>query len=119
MRVGIVGVELDGPAEVLNRRRQITLSLQGERPIVVGFGQVRFQSQGLLVAGCGFVELAVAAMGFEIGAVIYGHSLNTRLADAFTRDLTQCREVKAEALEEQTFFPRLFQSGARLLSPLL
>jgi cardiolipin synthase len=58
-------------------------------------------------------------LDFEIGAVIYGHSLNTRLAEAFTRDLEQCREVKAEALEDQTFFPRLFQSGARLLSPLL
>jgi cardiolipin synthase A/B len=58
-------------------------------------------------------------LDFEIGAVIYGHSLNTRLAEAFTRDLEQCREVKAETLEDQTFFPRLFQSGARLLSPLL
>jgi len=58
-------------------------------------------------------------LDFEIAAVIYGHSLNTRLADAFTRDLAQCREVKAEALEELKFFPRLFQSGARLLSPLL
>src|SRR5450755_1402675 len=58
-------------------------------------------------------------LDFEIGAVIYGHSLNTRLAEAFTRDLEHCREVTAEALEDQTFFPRLFQSGARLLSPLL
>jgi cardiolipin synthase A/B len=58
-------------------------------------------------------------LDFEIAAVIYGHSLNTRLADAFTRDLEQCREVLTETLEDLTFFPRLFQSGARLLSPLL
>jgi cardiolipin synthase len=58
-------------------------------------------------------------LDFEIGAVIYGHSLNTRLADAFVRDLEHCREVTADTIANLAFFPRLFQSGARLLSPLL
>ncbi|MEO6776629.1 MAG: cardiolipin synthase [Kofleriaceae bacterium] len=58
-------------------------------------------------------------LDFELGAVIYAHELNTALADAFTRDLQACREVRRDAIEGQRFFPRLFQSGARLLSPLL
>ena len=58
-------------------------------------------------------------LDFELGAVIYAHALNAELADAFTRDLQGCREVRRDALERQGFFPRLFQSGARLLSPLL
>jgi len=58
-------------------------------------------------------------LDFEIAAVVYGSDLNTRLADAFTRDLEHCREVTAEMVANLAFFPRLFQSGARLLSPLL
>jgi cardiolipin synthase len=58
-------------------------------------------------------------LDFELGAVVYAHQVNTALADAFTRDLQECREVRKDALERQRFFPRLFQSGARLLSPLL
>lgn len=58
-------------------------------------------------------------LDFELGAVIYAQKLNSELADAFTRDLQACREVRKDALDRQRFFPRLFQSGARLLSPLL
>lgn len=58
-------------------------------------------------------------LDFELGAVIYAGAVNTALADAFTRDLQACREVRKDAVDRQRFFPRLFQSGARLLSPLL
>jgi cardiolipin synthase len=58
-------------------------------------------------------------LDFELAAVMYGHTLNQQLADAFTRDLEVCREVRSDAVERLTFFPRLFQAGARLLSPLL
>ena len=58
-------------------------------------------------------------LDFELGAVIYAGAVNTALADAFTRDLQACREVRKDAVDHQRFFPRLFQSGARLLSPLL
>jgi cardiolipin synthase len=58
-------------------------------------------------------------LDFEIGAVIYGHSLNTHLAEAFTRDLEQCEAITIETIDDDKFFPRLFQAGARLLSPLL
>jgi cardiolipin synthase len=58
-------------------------------------------------------------LDFELASVMYSHALNGQLADAFTRDLEVCREVRSDALARQTFFPRLFQAGARLLSPLL
>ena len=58
-------------------------------------------------------------LDFEVAGVIYGHGVNTRLADAFTADLKSCTEVDRATLERQRFFRRLGQSGARLLSPLL
>ncbi len=58
-------------------------------------------------------------LDFELAAVIYAAAVNTRLADAFTEDLTSCRRVGPEAIARLRFFPRLFQAGARLLSPLL
>ncbi|HEY0254359.1 MAG TPA: phospholipase D-like domain-containing protein, partial [Kofleriaceae bacterium] len=58
-------------------------------------------------------------LDFELGAVLYSPGLNKELADAFTHDLSSCREIKADALDRQTFGRRLFQAGARLLSPLL
>lgn len=58
-------------------------------------------------------------LDFELAAVIYGHPLNKELAGAFERDLEVCREVRSDALGRQKFVPRLFQAGARLLSPLL
>ncbi|MFT3698029.1 MAG: cardiolipin synthase [Kofleriaceae bacterium] len=58
-------------------------------------------------------------LDFELGAVIYSHALNQQLAEAFDRDQAQCVEIKSDAVERLTFGPRLFQAGARLLSPLL
>jgi cardiolipin synthase len=58
-------------------------------------------------------------LDFELGAVLYAQQFNRELAEAFTTDLASCREVKFAEVSHQRFFPRLFQAGARLLSPLL
>ncbi len=58
-------------------------------------------------------------LDFEVAAVVYGHNLNARLANAFSADLESCMRVRRVAFERQPFFTRLGQSGARLLSPLL
>jgi cardiolipin synthase len=58
-------------------------------------------------------------LNFEIIAVLFGRAGNTRLADAFTTDLADSREVKLVDLEALPFTTRLGQASARLLSPLL
>lgn len=58
-------------------------------------------------------------LDFELGAVIYSHAVNHELATAFEHDLQSCVEIKSDGVDRQTFVPRLFQAGARLLSPLL
>lgn len=56
-------------------------------------------------------------LDFEVAAVIYGKTMNAQLEAAFREDLTHCRELPKK--HEPKFWPRLGQSGARLLSPLL
>ena len=58
-------------------------------------------------------------LNFECAAVLYDEPANRRLADAFTADLACCRELTQADLEQQGFWTRLGQAGARLLSPLL
>jgi cardiolipin synthase len=56
-------------------------------------------------------------LNFEVAAVIYGTTMNAQLDAAFREDREHCRELPKE--HDPKFWPRLGQSGARLLSPLL
>jgi cardiolipin synthase len=58
-------------------------------------------------------------LDFEVAAVLYGAMTNARLAAAFEADLEHCRELERDGWMRQSFWTRLSQSGARLLSPLL
>jgi cardiolipin synthase len=58
-------------------------------------------------------------LNFEVAAVIYSGATNFTLADAFTRDLEGCRELKGGDYEKQPLSRRLGQATARLISPLL
>jgi cardiolipin synthase len=58
-------------------------------------------------------------LNFEVAAIVFGHTANTTLADAFTKDLTDSREILRSDFERQPFKARLGQAGARLISPLL
>ena len=58
-------------------------------------------------------------LNFELAAVIYGAPVNELLADAFTADLRECRELTAGALARQSLLRRFGQAAARLISPLL
>jgi cardiolipin synthase len=71
------------------------------------------------IVGTANVDNRSFRLDFEVVAVIYGHSINQGLADAFCTDLEQCREVPRDVFERLPFWSRLGQSGARLLSPLL
>ncbi|HTJ44139.1 MAG TPA: cardiolipin synthase [Kofleriaceae bacterium] len=58
-------------------------------------------------------------LDFELAALVFGAPANTTLADQFTLDATDCRELSAADLTRLPFHVRLGQSSARLLSPLL
>jgi len=58
-------------------------------------------------------------LNFEVAAVVFGEPVNRRLADAFTDDLRECRELTRADLAKQRFRTRLGQAAARLISPLL
>jgi cardiolipin synthase A/B len=58
-------------------------------------------------------------LDFEIAAILFGADHNRTLADAFSRDLGDSREVSRADVERLSFGRRLGQASARLLSPLL
>jgi cardiolipin synthase len=58
-------------------------------------------------------------LDFELIAVLYGQIANTTIANAFTADLRDCRELSYKELTSLSFARRLGESAARLLSPLL
>jgi cardiolipin synthase A/B len=58
-------------------------------------------------------------LNFEVAALVYGLPTNASLAEAFQRDLQDCREVLRVDLDRQPLGRRFGQASARLLSPLL
>ena len=58
-------------------------------------------------------------LNFEVAAIVFGEAANTTLADAFTKDLLDSREILRSDFARQPFKARLGQAGARLISPLL
>lgn len=58
-------------------------------------------------------------LDFELAAVAYGGSVNPTLSAAFVEDQKESRLVTREICESRTWFERLGQATARLLSPLL
>jgi cardiolipin synthase A/B len=58
-------------------------------------------------------------LNFEVSAVMYGPVISNQLAEVFERDLTQAREVGAADLKRRSFFFRLLEAVARLMSPNL
>lgn len=58
-------------------------------------------------------------LNFEVTAVLYGKLHAEALADQFDRDLQLAREVKLDSRRTLAFKWRLFEAGARVLSPLL
>lgn len=58
-------------------------------------------------------------LDFELAAVAYGGSINPTLSEAFIEDQQSSRLVTKELCESRTWFEKLAQATARLLSPLL
>ncbi|MNC98976.1 Cardiolipin synthase [compost metagenome] len=58
-------------------------------------------------------------LNFEIAAVIYGEDSAASMAQQFTHDLHDSRQVVASDLVGLSFRRRFGQAGARLFSPLL
>jgi cardiolipin synthase A/B len=58
-------------------------------------------------------------LNFEVLTVCYGHAHTDELARMFERDLTHATPITAETLSGRSIGARLFEGGARLLSPML
>jgi len=58
-------------------------------------------------------------LNFEVTAVIYDRKTNADLAQLFATDRTKAKQITARQLTESPLPRRLFESTARLLSPLL
>ncbi|MFO0751360.1 MAG: cardiolipin synthase [Myxococcota bacterium] len=72
----------------------------------------------LAVVGTANLDNRSFRLNFELIAVIFGAALNGQLAAAFAADLMATKELARDG-GRPTFWTRLGQSGARLLSPLL
>ncbi|MEO7330614.1 MAG: phospholipase D-like domain-containing protein, partial [Minicystis sp.] len=58
-------------------------------------------------------------LNYEVAAVIFDGATNHTLAAAFAEDLGRARAVDGGSIAKKTLSVRLFEGGARLLSPLL
>ncbi|MFO0694375.1 MAG: cardiolipin synthase [Polyangiales bacterium] len=58
-------------------------------------------------------------LNFEVTAAVYSGEIADELATLFERDLAKAAEITGEQLEKQGLAERLFESAARLLSPIL
>lgn len=58
-------------------------------------------------------------LNFEVAAIVYGEKAAKSLADAFTADLRDSREITRSDFERQPLSRRFGQASARLMSPLL
>jgi cardiolipin synthase A/B len=58
-------------------------------------------------------------LNFEVTAVLYGPDHAETLAEQFREDLRSSKEIKKQTREHVPFRWRVFEVGARLLSPLL
>jgi cardiolipin synthase len=71
------------------------------------------------IIGTANLDFRSFRLNFELAALLFGTTANHSLADAFERDLTDCREVTIDACTSLSFPRRFGQASARLLSPLL
>lgn len=58
-------------------------------------------------------------LNFEVMAVLYGATQATALAAQFEKDITRATKVARRDLHRESLAVRLFESGARLFSPLM
>jgi cardiolipin synthase len=69
--------------------------------------------------GSANLDIRSFSINYELNAVIYDARLARELETAFERDLQDCRPFSREEYERRPTLPRLRDSTARLLSPLL
>lgn len=58
-------------------------------------------------------------LNFEVVALVYGKTLSAELAAAFEKDLSDAKQITVASRLRMRLPERLFEGGARLLSPLL
>ncbi|HVV82730.1 MAG TPA: phospholipase D-like domain-containing protein, partial [Kofleriaceae bacterium] len=73
----------------------------------------------LAIVGTANLDNRSFRLNFEVAALLFGEEANRALAAAFEQDLASCRELTADDLAKQSFWSRLGQASARLVSPLL
>ena len=73
----------------------------------------------LSMVGTANMDVRSHEMNFEVNALVYDSGINHQLADAFEKDLEDCREIKYEEWSQRNKWKIFFEHLARLLSPLL
>ena len=129
MSASLRGVDVRIIAPRKGDSRLVDLAASSYFPDMVAAGAKVFLYQPRFVHAKTFViddDIAIVAtanldnrsfrLDFEVAVVVYGHRVNEELDAIFHSDLEQCVALTPPTL---TFWPRLVQSGARLLSPLL
>ncbi|WP_299092575.1 cardiolipin synthase [uncultured Metabacillus sp.] len=58
-------------------------------------------------------------LNFEVNAFLYRTASTQKLVDEFIKDIEQSKEIILEEYAKRAFYKKLFESTARLLSPLL
>jgi cardiolipin synthase len=71
------------------------------------------------LVGSANMDIRSFRLNFELGALVMGRAFARRLEERFEADAASSREVTPEVIRAQTYWDRLVDGGARLLSPLL
>ncbi len=88
-----------------------------EKPMV--HAKTLVVDEDIAVVGSANMDNRSFRLNFEVAVVLYGDAPATVLAERFADDVSRAVRITHRSPAEVTFRRRLFESGARLFSPLL
>ena len=68
--------------------------------------------------GSGNIDFRSLENNFETNAIIYDRPMAAAVRRVFEADMESCREIVREAWDRRPLLHRLFESNARIVSPL-
>ena len=72
----------------------------------------------LVMVGSANADIRSFRLNFELSCLVRDLELNRQLAECFDQDLAKSQELTLEVVEQASYFRRLAESAAHLMSPL-
>ena len=86
--------------------------------VAVGMFENQQPTMEMCSIGSGNIDFRSLENNFETNAVIYDRPMAAAVRRVFETDMESCREILREAWDRRPLLHRLFESNARIVSPL-